>query len=437
MSESVAGTASGTVVGAVDARSADLRSRAAVIIPGGVDSNVRLDRPGVFFERGVGARLYDVDGRDYVDYLLGQGPSFLGHVPERVQAAVEAATRSGLVFGAQHALEVEAAERFLAATRWPQMVRFGMTGTEMDQAAFRLARAATRREKFVRFAGHYHGWLDNVLLAVRDGVPGPASEGQLPSSLAESFVLTWNDADALERLLADHGHEIAAVIMEPIMFNTGSILPRPGYLERVRAACDAHGVILIFDEVISGFRVALGGAVERLGVIPDLAVYGKAIAAGWPTAALAGRADLMERFGTGSVNHSGTANANVMSMAATVAAIETLTDDPPYERLESFGDRLMDGLRAAGARHGHPLNVQGLPMAFNASVGGPAVAHDHLEAAMRDGRAYDRVADALVAAGVWVARRGIWYVSAAHGEEELELTLARIDAALEAVMSAE
>ena len=204
-----------------------LKARAARAIPGGVDSNVRLDRPEVFFERGEGAWLFDVDGRDYVDYLLGQGPAFLGHVPERVQASVEKATRRGLVFGAQHPLEVEAAERFLAATRWPDMVRFGMTGTEMDQAALRLARATTKRDMFVRFAGHYHGWLDNVLLAMSAGVPGLASEGQVASALDQSYVLTWNDAGALEQLLADHGEEIAAVIMEPIMFNTGSILPRP------------------------------------------------------------------------------------------------------------------------------------------------------------------------------------------------------------------
>ena len=301
------------------ARSADLHERAVALTPGGVHSNVRMTGPLVFFERAKGAWLYDVDGNDYVDYLLGQGPNFLGHAHDRVLAEVAAASERGLIYGAQHAGEVEAGEIFLDTLGWPDMVRFGLSGTEMVQAALRLARAVTGRETFIRFEGHYHGWLDNVLLAYDDdGNPIPASPGQLHSHVDDSIVLPWNDPEVIAAVLADRGDEIAAIIMEPFMCNSGAVMPRAGYLERVRELCDEHGVVLIFDEVITGFRLALGGAAERFGVTPDLATYGKAMAGGFPVAGLAGRGDLMERFATG-VNHSGTFNASVMACAAVTA----------------------------------------------------------------------------------------------------------------------
>ncbi|MFN8621683.1 MAG: aminotransferase class III-fold pyridoxal phosphate-dependent enzyme [Chloroflexota bacterium] len=402
-----------------------MREAALRLVPGGVQSNVRLDAPQVYFERGEGARLWDVDGNDYLDYLLGQGPCFLGQGHPVIAEAVARASRQGMVFGAQNSLEVEAADRFLDTLGWAERVRFGVTGTEMVQLALRIARAATGRRRFIRFAGHYHGWLDTTLLAMADGRPVPASRGQLPEALDQSIVLQWNDATALEAALAEHGDDVAAVIMEPMMFNTGSIAPLPGYLEVVRAACTAHGVVLIFDEVISGFRVALGGAVERFGVTPDLATYGKAMAGGWPASALAGRAELMDPVGTGAVNHSGTFNGNVMACAATIATLDLLASDPPYERLAAVGGRLMTELASLGREAGLPLNVQGLPMAFNASIGGPAVARSLEEVNQRDREAYVALARALVDAGVWVAGRGIWYLSAAHDDDIIDATLER------------
>ena len=428
--KSASASADGRTAGPTD-RSAGLHQRALRSIPGGVDSNVRLDAPGVFFERGKGAWLWDVDGRDYVDFLLGQGPAFLGHAPAAVLEAVGQATARGMVFGAQHALEVEAAERFLAVTRWPDMVRFGLTGTEMVQAALRLARAATGKRRFVRFEGHYHGWLDDVLLGYVDGRPVAASEGQLASALATAIVLPWNDRDALAASLAEDD-DVAAVIMEPVMCNTGSVLPRDGYLEGVRELCDAHGVVLIFDEVITGFRVAAGGAAARYGVTPDLATYGKALAGGWPVAAIAGRADLMERFGTGKVNHSGTFNANVMGCAAVLATLRILAEDPPYERIERLGSRLAEGLLELGHDVGIELNVQGLPMALTASIGGVPIARDMQDHLTRDRGAYVRLSRALVDAGVWVAGRGIWYLSAAHDDASIDTALERASAAFRA-----
>lgn len=410
-------------------RSTALRERALAHAPGGVQSNVRLGGAKPFIERAKGARMWDVDGRDYVDYLLGQGPNFLGHAPERVLSAVEDACRRGVIFGGQHELEIQAAEAVCAALGWAEMVRFGVSGTESVQAALRLARAATGRRRVVRFEGHYHGWLDNVLMAPKDGTWGASSLGQLASHLDDFTVLPWNDADAVADALGREGDRIAAVIMEPLMINTGVIEPRPGYLQRVRELCDAYGVVLIFDEVISGFRLALGGAAERFGVAPDLATYGKAMAGGWPVSALAGRAGLMERFGDGAVNHSGTFNGSVMATAATTATLALLREDPPYERVAAYGAKLMSAIAEAGARHGAGLHVQGLPAAFHVSFGTEHATDARTLQRLELDR-YKRFAATLVEHGLWVADRGVWYVSAAHGTSEYEDTLTRLDQAL-------
>ncbi|HUG09021.1 MAG TPA: aspartate aminotransferase family protein [Acidimicrobiia bacterium] len=417
-----------------DHHSADLRARASSLFPGGVNSNVRLLGPPVFFKEGKGSRLWDVDGNEYIDYLLGQGPNFLGHAPEGVLSAVAEAVSRGMVYGAQHVQEVEAGERMLDVLGWADQIRFGVSGTEAVQIALRVSRAATGRDKFVRFTGHYHGWLDNVLAKFVDGSAVPASRGQLGSHLDDSFTLPWNDLDAVERLLDQHADDIAAILMEPVMFNAGSVEPRPGYLEGVRAACDRHGVVLIFDEVISGFRIALGGAAERYGVAPDLATYGKAMAGGWPVSALAGRSGLMDGIGTGEINHSGTFNASVMACAAVVATIDRLTEDPPYETLGRIGESLKSGLAELASSHSLPLNIQGLPMAFHAGIGeGPVAKYEDL--GRLDADAYQALVDLLIDNGVWVAGRGIWYVSAAHTEQDVEETLSRADEAMRSFVS--
>ena len=411
-------------------RSEALRTRANQLTPGGVHSNVRMTGPLVFFERAEGAWLWDIDGNDYVDHLLGQGPNFLGHGHEGVNRAVHEAVGGGMIYGAQHPLEVSAGELFLETLGWAEMVRFGMTGTECVQAALRLARAATGRQRFVRFEGHYHGWLDNVLAAYDEELrPVPATAGQVEAQMDESVVLPWNDPEALERYLDDHGHEIAAIITEPFMCNNGAVQPRPGYLQHIRALCDKHGIVMILDEVITGFRLGLGGGAQRFGVVPDLATYGKAIAGGWPVAALAGKASLMERFASG-VNHSGTFNGSVMACAAVKATLEVLRDDPPYARIEQHGAGLMDGIRELGRRHSVPLRAQGLGMAFHVSFGHDGPVEDYRGLLELDLARYNRFSRVLMEHGLWVAGRGIWYVSAAHGPRELDAALERLDLAL-------
>lgn len=408
--------------------SAALRARALARVPGGVHSNVRLGGPKAFIKRAKGAWLWGVDGEDYVDYLLGQGANFLGHAPDEALRAVEAACRRGMVYGGQHELEVVASELLCDALGWADMVRFGVSGTESVQAALRLARAVTSRTKVIRFEGHYHGWLDNVLMAQRDGAWSTASAGQLASHLQDFVVLPWNDEQALADALAESG-DIAAVIMEPVMINAGVIKPRPGYLQRVRELCTQCGAVLIFDEVISGFRLGLGGAAGWFGVTPDLATYGKAMAGGWPVSALAGRAALMERFGTGEVNHSGTFNASVMAMAATTATVTRLTGNPPYQAIDRHGTALMAGIRALGMKHGVSLHVQGFPAAFHVSIGEADVT-DYRTLQQLDLARYAQLTQALISNGVWVASRGVWYVSASHGPAELDAVLARFDKAL-------
>jgi glutamate-1-semialdehyde 2,1-aminomutase len=413
-------------------RSQAMHSRAVKLTPGGVHSNVRLSGPRIFLDRGEGAWIWDVDGKNYVDYLLGQGPNFLGHAPQQVNQAVAKACDRGQVYGAQHELEIQAGELFLDTLGWPDMVRFGVSGTEMVQAALRLARAATGRPKFIRFEGHYHGWLDNVLLATAaDGSPIPASQGQLDHHLQDSFILPWNDLDVIARTLTEHGDRVAAIIMEPFMCNSGSIAPRPGYLEGVRDLCDRHGVVLIFDEVITGFRLSSGGASQRFGVTPDLATYGKAMAGGWPAAALAGKGELLERFANG-VAHAGTFNASVMSCAAVAATLTSLSDEPPYERVEAHGEALMAGISELAVSHDLPLRVQGLGMAFHVSFGDAEPVFDLQGLLGLDLARYSELSRTLIDHGIWVTGRGICYVSAAHAEAELAAALERFDAALTA-----
>lgn len=423
----------GTVEFAVARQTAQselMKQRALTLTPGGVHSNVRLIAPSVFFERGAGAWLWDVDGNDYVDYLLGQGPNFLGHAPHAVNTAVGKAMNSGAVFGAQHVYENAAGEIFLDTVGWAENVRFGLSGTEADQIALRLARAATGRTKFIRFEGQYHGWLDNVLIKTVDGKTSVASQGQLASHLDDSIVLPFNASAALDKAFADHADDIAAVIVEPMMCNNGAIPPRDGYLQHLRSLCDRYGVVLIFDEVITGFRLAQGGAAELFGVTPDLATYGKAIAGGWPVSALAGSAELLKPIGTGEVNHSGTFNGSIPACAAITASLTVLRDDPPYDCLHDHGTRLIDGIRDLGQTHDVPLRVQGLPMAFHVSFGNPEPVHDYAELQRLDLQRYADLTTVMADHGLWVAGRGIWYVSTTHGDSELTAALERLDAAL-------
>ena len=411
----------------------DLQRRAMAALAGGVSSNTRLLNPHLIVERAEGARLWDVDGKDYLDYLLGQGPNFLGYAPPRVVEKVTAAQHGGIIYAATHRREVEAAERVLSVLPWAETLRFGSSSSEMIQAAFRLARNATGRRNVLRFHGHYHGWFDNILIRSDGDSARAASLGQIPEALDQTITIAWNDADEFDAALAAHEETIAAVVMEPMMLNAGAIAPREGYLEHVRAACSRHGIVLIFDETISGFRLALGGAAERFGVSPDLAVYGKAMAAGWPCAALVGRRELFADVATGALTHAGTFNGNTIATAAVLASLDELEDRTVYTSIEAVGSQLIAGLEGLFKAHDTPIRLQGLPMAFHARFDTgdePVTRYDQLQ--RFDVQRYADFARGLIQSGVWVAYRGIWYVSAAHTERDVDETLTRVEAALTA-----
>jgi len=330
-----------------------------------------------------------------------------------------------------------------------EQVRFNMTGTEAVQAALRLARATTGRQKVLIFQGHYDGWADSVLW--NTGSPAarrddgtlelvPESPGIEQAVGRDLIAAQWNDADVVESIVARGRDEIAAVLMEPIMGNAGVVMPRPGYLEAVRDLTQRFGIALIFDEIITGFRVGPGGAQGRLGVTPDLCVFGKAVASGLPVAGVAGRREYFAEVATGKVTHAGTFNAYPPGMAATVATLRILGDPSTgvYETLERVGGRLIDGLRRAAAADAGasgtpmPMLVQGLPMLFYTAFNPAPEIFDHADAAKGDFAALSRFIPHLVQRGVRIQRRGNWWLSAAHTDEDADRTIEAFAGALAA-----
>lgn len=425
-------------------KSQELFARAKHSLAGGVSSNVRLlakPQP-LFFDHAVGAEIFDVDGNRYIDYVLGQGPMILGHSHPAVLNAVDVAMHQGQLYAGQHLLEIEVSEKLVGLIPSAELCRFGLSGSEMVQAAMRLARAITGRTKILRFEGHYHGWFDNVLISVAPplGDAGPREKpnvlagtpGQTASALEDFYVLPWNDLSLVEALFAEHGHEIAAIMTEPVMCNTGAIPPEPGYLEGLRRLCDEHGALLYFDETITGFRLGLHGAQGRFGITPDLSSFAKAMAGGFANAALVGKADYMRRFAEG-VNHSGTFNSNVIAMAASAAAIAELekNDGAIYTQLDQIGRQLMVGLHELGQRHGLPLHIQGVPTAFHLSFTELDAIRDYRDfAGDCDKERYSRFCVAMLERGIRLIERGVWYISAAHTSAHVEETLQAADAAL-------
>jgi glutamate-1-semialdehyde 2,1-aminomutase len=425
-------------------KSAALLEEATASVAGGVNSNVRYgEAPApLFFLRGEGPRLYDVDGNVMIDYVLGNGPAILGHAAPAVIGPVAAALAEGQSIAGQHPGEIRLAERIKALIPGAERVRFSVTGSEAVHAAIRLARGHTGRPRYVKFEGQYHGWLDNALISSKPGLneAGPRgapaavlmSRGQPERVREEVLVLPWNDADALAGALERHGAEIAAVVTEPVMCNCGVIAPRPGYLEAMRALCSRAGALLIFDEVITGFRLGLGGAQVRFGVTPDLSVFAKAVANGFPLSVIAGRREIMELVDPkGQVVHSGTYNSNITSVTAALATLAALASDPAaYPRMEARGERLMQGLRDSARRHGERLLVQGFGGIFCTLFTAAPEVVDFRSAATADAARMVAFAAALARRGVRVTARGVWFMSMAHGDGEIEATLAAAEAAL-------
>jgi glutamate-1-semialdehyde 2,1-aminomutase len=414
-----------------DTRSAELYRRALKVLPGGVNSPVRamaaIGRDPVFVARGAGAELVDVDGNRYVDYVCSWGPLIHGHAHPEILEAVRAAAERGTSFGAPTAGEVELAEEVARRMPGVEMVRMTSSGTEATMTALRLARAATGRERIVKFAGAYHGHVDGLLAQAGSGLATqaiPASAGVPAGVAAATVVVPWNDPQALRE--AVRLHEPAAILAEPIPANMGLVPPRPGFLELLREQADASGALLVLDEVISGFRVARGGAQELTGVHGDLTIMGKVLGGGLPAAAVGGRAELMELLApAGEVYQAGTLSGNPLAVAAGLATL-ALLDGPAYARLAAVTEQLAAGLReAAGERApGRAIQIASLPGLLTVFFSERPV-HDLEGARSCDLQAHATWCRGLLGRGVNPppSQFEAWFPSLAHTPEHLGRTV--------------
>ncbi len=418
--------------------SRQLIAEASQTLPGGVNSNYRLGiaPTPLVFERGEGPYLYDADGNRLIDYYLGMGPMILGHNPAPVLEAVEKQLGSGILYAGQSRVEQEAARMVCDMVPCAERVRFSCAGSEVVQAVIRLARAATQRSVIIKFEGHYHGWMDNILWSIAptaeeygpEEAPNaiPASAGQDLQAGLHTEVLPWNNLELLEKRL-ERG-DVAGVIMEPAMCNTSTVFPGDGYLEGVRRACTETDTVLIFDEVITGFRVAPGGAQAHFGVTPDLATFGKAIASGFPVSCFAGRADLMELFASGGVMHGGTFNGHPACMAALVATLKELEKPETFAALDRQGTRLMEGIEEALDAADIHARVEGFPQIFHVGFGVEGQVTDYRSSLQADKERYVRFTEALHFRGVRALERGAWFLSTAHTADVVDETVAAVAA---------
>jgi glutamate-1-semialdehyde 2,1-aminomutase len=413
-------------------QSATLSERARALLVGGVNSPVRAFRAvggePVFVSRMEGAYVHDVDGNVYVDLVGSWGSAIVGHAHPDVVAAVQQAAARGLSFGASCAAEAELADLIVGAIPSVELVRFVNSGTEATMSAIRLARAATGRTKVVKFLGCYHGHVDGLLVAAGSGAATfgvPDSAGIPPSYAGETLLAPYNDLDAVKEVMVHHGSTVAAILVEPIAGNMGFVPPMPGFLEGLRALCDAHGSMLVFDEVMTGFRVAWGGWQTIAGVRPDLTCLGKAIGGGLPVGAYGGRRTLMELVSPlGPVYQAGTLSGNPLTMTAGIATLRLCQAGGFYDALAARTRRLAEGLRDAGARAGVPIQTGSAGGMFGlAFLDRPVRNFDDARAA--DHRRFARFFRAMLDRGIWLPPSGYeaMFVSGAHDDDVIARTL--------------
>jgi glutamate-1-semialdehyde 2,1-aminomutase len=415
-------------------------------LAGGVASSLRaaMKPTPLFVRSATGSRISDVDGNEYIDYLLGYGPLILGHAHPELTARIGDALANGATYGLQHAGEIALARRLVELLPCAERAALSGSGTEAVMLALRLSRAYTGKTTIVRFHGHYHGWSDSVFTAFPIGVSAtktedapmerltPGTGGQSASALEDIILIPWNDEERLEKTLRALSSDIAAVITEPVMCNSGCIAPRPGYLEKMRALTAELGIVLIFDEVITGFRLGAGGAHERFGVNPDLVTVGKALGGGLAISAVCGRADIMDLIQRGTVSHLGTLNGNAAATAAALAVLDLLTrnEGEAFRTMERTAEALADAVVGAFRKHGVSGTVNRVGPVFHVMFTEKCRVDDFDAFGKRDAAAYAEFTAMLLEEGVLVRPNGLWYVSAVHSDEDVRKTAEAVDAAL-------
>jgi glutamate-1-semialdehyde 2,1-aminomutase len=424
------------MTGATDTTSRHLMARARELFPGGVNSPVRafggVGGDPFVAERGEGCRIWDVDGKEYIDFVLSWGPLVLGHAPPVVIGALEETMRRGTSFGVPTELEVRLAELIVERMPHIEMLRFVSSGTEATMSAIRVARAVTRRDFIIKFDGCYHGHGDSFLVKAGSGVATlglPNSPG-VPEALAElTITAPFNDLAAVERALTEH--EVAAVIVEPIVGNAGFIVPDPDFLPGLRALTERFGALLVFDEVMTGFRIAYGGARERFGVVPDLTTLGKVIGGGLPVGAYGGRRATMECVApSGPVYQAGTLSGNPLAMAAGIATLETLTP-ALHDQIATRTTALVQGLVASAARHGVPFTADAAGSMWGFFFRGEPV-RSFADARTSNAERFRRFFHAALDRGVYLAPSPYEaaFMSAAHSDTDVALALDALDEAM-------
>ena len=433
-------------------KSYELFRKASKILPGGVSSNARLWATArfcpiytpctIFLKRARGSHVWDIDNNEYIDYRLGFGPVILGHSYPDVTKALGRAEKKGSIYGLDNELEIKVAETIISMVPCAEMVRFSVTGTEATMHAIRAARAYTKKDVIVKFAGHYHGSHDYLLYSAHHtpvinlDKPYRMSEG-IPKAIDNLIMVSqWNDAEEISTIMKKNHKKIAAIITEPIMGNAAGIMPQPGYLKLLKELCDQYDSLLIFDEVKTGFRVAKGGAQELFNVTPHLTTMAKSISNGYPLSVITGQREIMEMYGPGRVAQGGTYAGNPISLAATKATLQVLNKPNTYTKLNSFGTKLINGINEIFMKNGINVSINGVPTMFQYAIFKDVAqpVRNYLDLSKSDADMFSKLQYELMKQGVLVDEdyEECFYTSLSHSDADLKKTLEAFEIAVPA-----